>query len=156
MATTYTNQSYNYEPRFPRGGDVWLLCDEPTREYSAVNDKILGPKVAKGCKVANAVMGFSDEFDEDGTPSGIAKVQLTDGSTTIDLVICTAVQAGTAGGFVQQLNVPAGLNYIVESDGFYLQLIFTTAADDWKTAIASFGVCVNNILWGDEQVQVET
>lgn len=156
MATTYTNESYNYPPRFPRGENIWLLCDEPTREYATVNDKVLGPKVAKGCKITNAVLSFSDEFDEDATPAGICTVRLNDGTTQINLVTCTATQAGTAGGFVQYLNVPAGLNYIVESDGFWVEAIFTTAPDDVKTAILGFGVEVTNNLWGDEQIQVET
>lgn len=156
MATTYTNESYNYPPRFPRGENIWLLCDEPTREYSVVNDKVLGPKVAKGCKITNAVLSFSDEFDEDATPSGVCTVRLNDGTTQINLVTCSTTQAGTAGGFVQYLNVPAGLNYIVESDGFWVEAIFTTAPDDVKTAILGFGVEVTNNLWGDEQIQVET
>jgi hypothetical protein len=155
MATTYTNESYHYEPAYPRG-DRWLMCDEATREYSVVNDVVRGPRVAKGCKIVNAVMGFSDEFDEDATPAGIAKVQLYDGTTEVDLVVCSATQAGTAGGFVQYLNTAAGLNYIVQSDGFYVRLIFTTAPDDVKTAVAAFGVQVSPTLWGDEQRQVES
>lgn len=155
MALLATNQSYNYPPRFPRN-DTWLMFDEPTREYPTVNDWVLGPKIAKGCKITNAVLSFSDEFDEDATPSGIATLRLNDGTTQVNLVTCTAVQAGTAGGFVQFLNVPAGINYIVESDGFWAEVIFTTAPDDPKTAILCAGVQISSNLWGDEQTQVET
>lgn len=156
MATTYTNQNFNYPARFPRGGSEWLIVEEATREYDTVNDVVKGPKIAKGVKIANAVLAFSDEFDEDATPAGICTVRLNNGTTQVNLVTCTATQAGTANGFVQYLNEYAGLNHLVEDDGYWVEAIFTTAPDNVKTAILIFGVEITNNLWGNEQRTVES
>ena len=153
MADYYHESNY-YPPFFPRTGQ-WLLATQATREY-ANGDIVHGPKLRKGVWVLDSIFSHSDEFDEDASPTATAKVRLHDGSTAVNLIALDATQLGTANGGVVRHNQVANLGYLVQADGFELQLVLDAAVANPKTAIVKFGVFISTALWGADQVTVET
>lgn len=153
-AETFTNEAFHYPARFPRG-DGWMICEEATREYEE-NDIIKGPKVRKGSKICNAVLALSDEIDEDASPTATMTLRLNNGTTQVSLVTLSTTQTGTANGVVQYLNAPAGINHLVEDDGYWVEAIVDAAVANPKTAIVTLGVQVSTNLWGGEQATVES
>jgi hypothetical protein len=153
--TDYPHEAYHYPKAYGRGDGGWRMHTAPTREY-ALNDTIQGAWVAKGEKITESMLAFSDEFDEDAAPTGTAKLQYVskDGLTIQDLITTTTAEAGTVGGAIKRENVFGGINYVAEQDGF-LRVLIATAVANAKTAIFKFGANVTPKLWGAEQRSVE-
>jgi hypothetical protein len=96
------------------------------------------------------------ELDTNAAPTATGKVRLNNGTTQVNLVDITAAQLGTANGVVVHGNVPAGINKLIEDDGFWVELVFDAAFATAATGVVVFGVQVTPNLWGGEQTTVET
>lgn len=150
----YYHESYHYPASFPQK-QTWLLATQETREY-ANGDIVHAIKLRKGVRVLDAIFSYSDELDEDASPTATGKVRLYNGATAVNLIAITAAQLGTANGGVLRLTEPAALGHLVEDDGYELQFVVDAAVANPKTAIVKFGALITPVQWGTDQRTIET
>lgn len=140
MATTYTNPSFNDGPWQRAFGDWLIMPEEAARTY-VVNDVVKGPQVGIAAKLCDAILAI-ESLDSDASPAGILKVQLTNGTTTVDVIVLTAAQVKAGGVF--RITERAAVGYVTGATStvappWWLQAKMTTGPATGASGKLKFG-----------------
>lgn len=147
---TYEEKYFKDAPFYhPVGGGP--LAGRTTSRAYANGDIVKLHKVERDTKMGDAVVG-PDRLDTNGAPSATGVLELTDGTTTVELVTLSIanLSSATAATRMARTTNPASIGLVVPTRGFWLQFRFTAVFATAAAGQLGFSVSRTNVTTGDE------